>query len=538
MPVLMSLGVPRRRGGLVLVLAAALTVGLALWATGGDSRRRASAAVDTRHPPVVLLVLDEFPVASLLDTSGRVDAGRYPNFARLAASSTWFRFATGADDFTRRAVPAILSSRVPPERRYPVVRNYPHNLFTALHPFYDLDVQESGTHLCPYASCRADGPTWGGGLLAFLRTGRRPARTARWVAAITPRARPTLYFAHELFPHRPWSLLPSGRAYLHGFEDQPRHADAAEGVDDPFLVVHMWQRHLLQLGYTDRLIGALLDRLQRTGLWQRALVIVTADHGIAFRVGEYRRTLARVNVGGLAPVPLFVKLPGQTVARTVDRHVRTIDILPTIGAVAHAPLHPGVEGRSLLEPDAAPGGERVQMYERGNRLLRFSGADVRRGLAAVVRRQHALFGDRTWPRLYRIGPHQELIGRRVAARPSRTLHATVATPGEYARVDPRSGFVPSLVIARISGGRPGRRRDIAVAIDGRIAAVGRSVHIVGDPTEYATLLVPEETLGPGAHRVELLEVTAAGHGLALLGRTGGRSPSRIPGPGAIAAENG
>ena len=36
--------------------------------------------------PVVFLLLDEFPVLSIMDENGEIDAGRYPNFARLAAA--------------------------------------------------------------------------------------------------------------------------------------------------------------------------------------------------------------------------------------------------------------------------------------------------------------------------------------------------------------------------------------------------------------------------------------------------------------------
>ena len=38
-------------------------------------------------PPIVLVVFDEFPVASLLDRNHQIDRERYPNFARLAATA-------------------------------------------------------------------------------------------------------------------------------------------------------------------------------------------------------------------------------------------------------------------------------------------------------------------------------------------------------------------------------------------------------------------------------------------------------------------
>ena len=57
---------------------------LAATATGPPPARAAT------RPPVVLIVLDEFPVDSLLLPDGRIDARRFPGFASLARHSTWF----------------------------------------------------------------------------------------------------------------------------------------------------------------------------------------------------------------------------------------------------------------------------------------------------------------------------------------------------------------------------------------------------------------------------------------------------------------
>jgi hypothetical protein len=46
-------------------------------------------------PPVVMIVFDEFPLMSLLDSRGEVDPRVYPSFAEVAAHSTWYRNATG-----------------------------------------------------------------------------------------------------------------------------------------------------------------------------------------------------------------------------------------------------------------------------------------------------------------------------------------------------------------------------------------------------------------------------------------------------------
>ena len=45
-------------------------------------------------PPIVIIVFDEFPTSSLLNSEREIDRNRYPNFARLADDATWFRNAS------------------------------------------------------------------------------------------------------------------------------------------------------------------------------------------------------------------------------------------------------------------------------------------------------------------------------------------------------------------------------------------------------------------------------------------------------------
>jgi hypothetical protein len=53
-------------------------------------------------------------------------------------------------------------------------------------------------------------------------------------------------------------------------------------------------------------------------------------------------------------------------------------------------------------------------------------------------------------------------------------------------------------------------RDLAVAVNGRIRAVGRSFHLRGRHTEFFSLLVPESVLRAGRNRLEVLEVRPNG----------------------------
>src|SRR5687768_17178572 len=69
----------------------------------------ASAVNPEQRPPIVFLVFDEFPLASLIDPEGNLRRDRYPNFAALADDGTWFRNAMTVQQQTEHSVPAILT---------------------------------------------------------------------------------------------------------------------------------------------------------------------------------------------------------------------------------------------------------------------------------------------------------------------------------------------------------------------------------------------------------------------------------------------
>ncbi len=86
---------------------------------------------------VVLVVFDEFAPSSLMTEAGEIDSVRYPNFAALARSSTWYRNATTVYDATDWAVPAILTGQIPGRDQLPVVADHPQSVFTLFGRSYD-----------------------------------------------------------------------------------------------------------------------------------------------------------------------------------------------------------------------------------------------------------------------------------------------------------------------------------------------------------------------------------------------------------------
>ena len=64
---------------------------------------------------------------------------------------------------------------------------------------------------------------------------------------------PTLYFLHDLLPHTPWLYFPDGRARAVSSTNAPGRN--GELWFNGQLATQAWQRHLLQVGYTDKLLG-------------------------------------------------------------------------------------------------------------------------------------------------------------------------------------------------------------------------------------------------------------------------------------------
>jgi hypothetical protein len=196
-----------------------------------------------------------------------------------------------------------------------------------------------------------------------------------------------------------------------------------------------------------------------------------------------------------------------------------MDVIPTVAELLHTRVWWRHDGQSVFSV-AARARDRVAMQTRDfSRVISFS--KVR-----FERRRHALrlwraskygtgeqseliFGD-PWASAYRIGPHPELIGRRVGSVATGAVRAEIANAALVTHVEPSAEILPTRVTGRLPGTPRGTTRDLAVAVNGRIRAVGRSFHLRGRQMEFFSLLVPETALRPGRNRLEVLEVRPGG----------------------------
>lgn len=95
------------------------------------------------------------------------------------------------------------------------------------------------------------------------------------------------------------------------------------------------------LSRLDRLVGDLLDALERSGKARDTLVVYLGDHGADFLRGK------RTCYEGGVRIPLLLRWPGRARPQVREELVSTVDLLPTLLAAAGVPPVPGVAGRAL-----------------------------------------------------------------------------------------------------------------------------------------------------------------------------------------------
>jgi len=343
--------------------------------------------------PVILLVFDQLPTASLLDDNRNLDAVRWPELARLAGMSTWYRNATSVSTETVYSVPSLLSGAYPSHGLPPTLAAHPQNLFTLLEETYSIHAVESLTALAPRAgeAGRRSIPRTAAGILVDAAVvyghialppdlrGRLPRIDGRvafftrpefqthvlqveeFAAALKPGTR-RLSYLHHMSPHRPWMLRPNGEVYT--------YADVIPGVSQfdeawptsPAIALGALQRHLIQAREVDWAIGRITDRLRELGEFDRSLIIVTSDHGITFTPGSHPRQPMEKTLLDILYVPLFIKYPGQTEGRVSDANVELIDVLPTIAEVLGVQGTPRMVGYPLGDPDTDRGQRKTALW--------------------------------------------------------------------------------------------------------------------------------------------------------------------------------
>jgi hypothetical protein len=545
-----------------------------------DTTQAAPTRIDN-PPPIVMVIFDEFPVTALLDEQRQIDPIRYPHFAAFAQDAIWFRNATSVSADTLTAVPAILTGIYPDRFRLPTAADYPRSLFTLLSSVYEFKVFETRTQLCPEKLCRDDlvghahlmkrvsslisdlavvylhllcpsvwrtrlpaiSQDWmnfAGAATQFGEQASNAPRLNRWVSeeiqgefpphraqqflhfieTIHPSERPTLYFLHVLLPHTPYLWLPSGKQYTSEF-DLPG-LESERWSSDEWAVVQSYQRLLLQVGFIDMLLAQLIDHLKSVDLYEPSLVIITADHGVSFRPGDLRRQPTKTNLQDLMPIPLFIKTPYQREKRMSDRNVETVDILPTIADILNIPFPWEVDGETALDVSRPERSEKVVFGPILNEQERFTRDALFETIDEALDRKLMLFGSgKTTPDgLFKLGSHQNLIGRHVSEIPMMqegSLSVAIDHANSFDAIDPGTAFIPSNITGRVYPPPTAEAPlHLAIAVNGTIQAVTRTWTFLakGERGRWSAI-VDERAFRSGSNEVEAFLISPGNAGPVL-----------------------
>ena len=270
----------------------------------------------------------------------------------------------------------------------------------------------------------------------------------------------------------------------------------------------------------DTLVGELVARLKSAGLYEKSLIVLTADHGVSFRPHDNRRSITKTNFADIMAVPLFIKAPFQQQGEILDHNVETIDILPTIADILGVELPWPVDGGSAFSSKPRAGTEKAASISTRVALDRFDAA-----IQEAVSRQAALF-PYNGPVLPQASP-PGLVGQRIqdmSVSEDSQFAITIDQLKHLAQVDPEAPFLP----AHITGTLHSEEfRFIALALNGTVRAVTRpwSFAVKGKNGQWSAVLDPR-FLQPGKNTIEAFGVITRNEQVTLVRAAG--SPHHLP----------
>jgi len=512
--------------------------------------------------PVILIVLDEFPVTAIMRGDGTIIDTRYPNLARLADQSTWFRNAASESRTTYVSTPSILTGVRATEDDLPILDDHPQNYFSLFGDRYPVNRYELVTDMCPAEVCepspgqsithllddvsivyrhRVLPPAWrdrlppldtgwgdfgedmpGGGLrpgpMDQVREKSQeeildgqPSVFRRQIDLID--GDPSINFIHTVLPHHPYRFTPWGEGPLPATrlpDEVSSGRNRLPAPDDPaydFVFREVYPLQAMQIGAVDKLLGEMIDHLEAVGVWDESLAVVMSDHGIDMTAPGFTRRLDEANTDEVLRIPLFIKAPGQAEGRIDDAPASTVDVLPSIIDLLDIDTDWEPEGHSLFD-GSEPGIERrVQ-----------SDVDAAFRVAAAHQAQFPRGED--WVALAAVGEGEDLVGNpvgdyRVAAPSALRWQpdaAEVLQDLSLAR-DP----VPYILEGEVTGA-DSRPPELVVAVNGTLAGTLGGYQADGGAWRFTGYVGP--LFRDGTNEVVAYEVERAGSAVTLHPLTG------------------
>ena len=314
-----------------------------------DAKAISPASSDRVRPPVVLISVDTLR-SDRLPVYGHTEVDT-PNIDRFRQDAILVEHVFSPYPLTLPAHASILTGLQPPE--HGVRDNSGYRLDTTDHVYLPTVLRESGyatgAAVSTYVLRATTGLSEG---FDFYEDGIK----FRSQAILGEVQRPGL------------ATLEAARPWLESVVDQPF-----------FFLFHIYELHTPhnppepfasrysspydgEVALADAIVGKLMEELERLGVYDRALIVLTSDHGeglndhddYAHGLQLYREAIQ---------VPLIVKLPGgRRAGETVSQPGQLIDIAPSILDLIDIEPPATLPGRALFDADGAGDEVRASIY--------------------------------------------------------------------------------------------------------------------------------------------------------------------------------
>ncbi len=400
--------------GLVFAALVALAwgIGVATDRTNAPAPERRAATAPGATPNIVLIIVDTLR-SDAADWAVEQGAG----FAMMARDGVTFANAYSQSSWTRPSVATILTSQYPSvhgvEQKMDILPSgaqtlaeqlKPHGYWTAafttninVAPIFNFQQGFDEFHyLAPSFYFGATDSATKLAVYKALRAAREKVSSKIWVenfyqdAAVVDRAveawlgskppEPFFLLVHYMDPHDPFFEIPyNGRGIARVSTPNPPGTQA-QALHDLYTT---------NVQYHDGFLEKLLSRMQATGVYDRSIIALTADHGEEFyeHGGWWHGTTLYEEA---VHVPLKIKRPKEPQAGTRRTDLaRTLDIGPTLLAAADLPAAGSFQGIDLFsgtveEPLLAEEdleGNRLTSFRRDDWKLIVANPGNPRGLA-------------------------------------------------------------------------------------------------------------------------------------------------------------
>jgi arylsulfatase A-like enzyme len=377
------------------IVLGALLAGVLTTVFGGEAPPAASTAGGAKGPNVVLIIVDTLR-ADHIGAYGAKNVST-PAMDALAQDGIVFERAFAQSSWTRPSISSIVTGLYPGSHSVMHKTDLlPAEVVTVAESMREAGYRTSGfvtnINVAPsfnfqqgfdeYRYLAPDfffGATDSGSKLALysvLRLVReRFLSKEKWVAhyyqdadTVNATALPwidsyrgdrSFVLVHYMDPHDPYFEIPyNGKAIARVDTPNPAPERAEE----------LRKLYATNIEYFDSFLAKVIAQLEARGLYDDALIVLTADHGEEFHEHGgwwHGTTLYDEQIH----VPLIVKLPGNRNAGARESALaRSVDIAPTMLTISGAGVPAAVQGRNLFGTAPAPTAIYAEEDHEGNVL--------------------------------------------------------------------------------------------------------------------------------------------------------------------------